>query len=275
MKRTLYLTSLRLSMTGSIAWTISILLYVLLVVYLYPSMRDVLPYEQFLQAMPEQFRGAIGVADEAALQMFFSGDTIDFRAWLNTEYMTWLPLMLGIYGIVYCGGLVSREVDRGTMDLVLSQPVRRTTFLLSKFVAFASVVVGIVLVSYAVLSIGSLGIDVTLDYRYLALAHVMVVLFVLAMAGYSTLASCAWLEPGRSVAIPGFVTALVYFLNILAPSIKSVSWLQKGSLFYYYDPLGMVFTGKVSWAGIGVYLGVMLGSLMLAMIVFQRKDIVR
>jgi len=161
------------------------------------------------------------------------------------------------------------------MDLVLSQPVKRTTFLLSKFAGFATIVVGITAVSYAVLSIGSLGIDVTLDYRYLALAHVIGALFVLAIAAYSTLASCLWLEPGRSQAVPGIVTALIFFLNMLAPSIRSVSWLQKGSLFYYYDPLTAVFTGRVSWASIGVYLGVMLGCLILAMIVFQRKDIVR
>ena len=275
MKRTLYLTSLRLSMTGSVAWTIGIVLYVLLVVYLYPSMRDALPYEQFLQAMPEAFKEAIGVGEQGRIEMFFPGGVVEFRAWLNTEYMTWLPLLLGIYGIVYCGGLVSREVERGTLDLVLSQPVSRTTFLVTKFAGFATIVVGIAAVSYTVLSIGSLGIDVTLDYRHLALAHVVAVLFVLAMAAYSTLASCLWLEPGRSQAVSGIVTALIFFLNMLAPSIKSVSWLQKGSLFYYYDPLTAVFVGHVNWAGIGVFLGVMLGCLVLAMIVFQRKDIVR
>jgi len=89
------------------------------------------------------------------------------------------------------------------------------------------------------------------------------------------LAWCLLLEPGKSVAVPGLATALIFFLNMLAPSIESAAWLQKGSLFYYFDPFAMMFRGEVSWAGIGVYLGVMLGSLILAIAVFQRKDVVR
>ena len=161
------------------------------------------------------------------------------------------------------------------MDLVLSQPLKRTTFLLSKYVAFATMVVIISAVSYVILSVGSLGIDVEFSYWYLALTHIVGVLFILAIAAYSTLASCLLLEPGKSLAAAGIVTALIFFLNMLAPSIKAATWLQKGSLFYYFNPLSMLYSGDVNWAGIGVYLGVMLGALLLAMVVFQRKDIVR
>jgi ABC-2 type transport system permease protein len=276
-RRHFYLACLRLARIGLAGWAIGIALYALLLTYLYPSVSASAGrlIQQYIESMPEQLKAAIGVAGKGTVEMFFTDGTYDFRAWVNTEYLTWLPLLLGIYAVIYCGGLVSREVERGTMDMLLSQPLRRSSFLLSKFSAFATLVAGVILVSYATLSLGSLGIDVELDYRYLALAHVVALLFALAIAGYSTLASCLLLEPGKSVAVPGLVTALIFFLNMLAPSIESATWLQKGSLFYYFDPFAMMFRGEVSWAGVGVYLGVMLGSLILAIVVFQRKDIVR
>lgn len=277
MSRSLYFTYLRLARTGLAGWAIAIGLYAVLIVYLYPSVgvsagRAI---QQYMEAMPEAVKVAIGVTEEESLEMLFPGGVYDFRAWMNTEYMSWWPLLVGVYAVVYCGGLVSREVERGTLDLLLSQPLRRTTFLLSKFGAFATLVIGIGLVSFVVLAVGSLGIEAELGYWHLALAHVVAVLFVLAIAAYSTLASCLLLDPGRSLAVSGVVTALIYFLYILAPSIEAATWLQKGSLFYYFEPLQTLFRGTVNWAGIGVYLGVMLGALLLSVVVFQRKDIVR
>jgi len=273
--RSLYLTYLRLARTGFVAWAIAIALYAVLIVYLYSSMGDAFPFLEYMEAMPEAMKAAIGISGKEALEMAFPGGVYDFRAWMNTEYMSWWPLLVGVYGVVYCGGLVSREVERGTLDLLLSQPLRRTTFLLSKFSAFATLVVGIGLASFTVLAVGSLGIDVEIDYWYLALAHVVAVLFVLAIAAYSTLASCLLLDPGKSMAVSGVVTAFIYFLYILAPSLKAATWLQKGSLFYYYEPLYTLYRGTVNLAGIGVYLGVLLASLLLSVVVFQRKDILR
>ena len=275
MSRLLYLTCLRLARTGFVAWAIAIGLYAVLIVYLYPSMRDALPFLEYIEAMPEQMKVAIGITGEEALEMLVTEGVYDFRAWMNTEYMSWWPLLVGVYAVVYCGGLVSREVERGTLDLLLSQPLRRAAFLLSKFGAFATLVVGIGLASFTVLAVGSLGIDVEISYWYLALTHVVAVLFVLAIAAYSTLASCLLLDPGKSLAVSGVVTALIYFLYILAPSLKAATWLQKGSLFYYYNPLHTLYRGTVNWAGIGVYLGVMLASLLLSVALFQRKDILR
>ena len=275
MSRSLYLTYVRLARTGFVAWAIAIALYAVLIVYLYPSMRDAFPFLEYIEAIPEQMKAAIGISEKEAIEMAFPGGVWDFRAWMNTEYLSWWPLLVGVYAVVYCGGLVSREVERGTLDLLLSQPLRRATFLLSKFSAFATLVIGIGLVSFAVLAVGSLGIDAELGYWYLALAHVVAVLFVLAIAAYSTLASCLLLDPGKSMAVSGVVTAFIYFLYILAPSLKAATWLQKGSLFYYYEPLYTLYRGTVNWAGIGVYLGVMLASLLLSVVVFQRKDILR
>lgn len=275
MSLSLYASVLRLARVGFLAWAVVFILFALLIMYVYPSVRDSVALETYLTSLPEEMLIAIGAGDASTLDFVFSDGSFDFRAWLSIEFLGSWPVMVGIYAVVYASGLVSREVERGTLDLLLSQPLDRSKFLLSKFTAFATLVLGIGAISYLSILAAASFLDVTMSAWYLLEVHIMGVLLVLTIAAYSTLASCLFLDPRKSLAVAGIVTVVFYFLNILAPTLDSVSWLQKVSLFYHYNSLATLFTGKLSWAGIGVYLGVLLGALGISLAVFQRRDILK
>ena len=267
-------TGLRLSRTAFISWALGLGLLVVFVVALYPSVRDVGGLQEYLESLPESFQVMLGSTGFDS-ELLFPDGVYDFRAYLNDQYLILLPVMVGVYAVFYCGGLVSREVERGTLDMLLSHPLARWQFVATKFATFALLVSGIALVSWALVVALMPLVDATGSIAYVGLAHIVAVLLVLAIGGYCTLFSCRILEPGKALAASGIVTVALYFLNILAPLADSISWLQKASPFYYFNALELLYFGRVDWVGIGVYVGMLVGGLLASLLVFERRDILK
>lgn len=276
MSPSIYRNVLTLGKVGAIAWSVVLALWALLVVWIYPSLEDTgVNFEEYLNAMPEELRASMGIASAAESALIFDAGAFTYAGFLNVEYISWLPLLLGIYAVVYCGGLVSKEVERGTLDVVLSQPVERTTFLLSKLAGFLTLALGATAVSTAAVLLGAVTIGENANAGNVLAVHFVSFLLVAAIAGYSTLASCVSLDPGRSLAAAGALTALTYFANVLGSAIGAVSWVKYGSLFHYYDSLQTLAEGEVNWAGVAVYAGVFAATTAAAVLIFRRKDLVR
>ena len=272
----IYRNVLTLAKVGVVAWSVVLVLWALLVVWIYPSLGDTgVNFEDYLDAMPEQLRAAMGIAGPEETALVFQAGAFTYEGYVHIEYISWLPLLLGIYAVVYCGGLVSKEVERGTLDVVLSQPVERTTFLLSKLAGFLTLALAATGSSTIAVLLGALTIGEDANVTNLVAVHVVSFLLVAAIAGYSTLASCISLDPGRSLAVAGVLTAVSYFANVLGSAVEAVGFLKYVSLFYYYDSLQVLAEGAVNWAGIAVYVGVFTVTTAAAVLVFRRKDLVR
>lgn len=276
MSLSIYRNALTLARIGVVAWSVVMAFWALFVVWIYPSVSNTgVNFEEYLNAMPEQLRAAIGVAAPEETALVFEAGAFTFVGYLNIEYLSWFPLLLGIYAVVYCGGLVSKEIERGTLDVVLSQPVARATFLLSKFAGFMTLALAVTLTSTAAVLFGALTIDDDVSAANLLAVHAVSYLLVAAIAGYSTLVSCVWLDPGRSLAAAGIITAVSYFANLLGSAIPDLSWLKYGSLFYYADSLQVLAQGRVNWIGVTVYVAVCAVTLAVSIAVLRRRDLVR
>ena len=276
MSMSIYRNVLTLAKVGVVAWSVVLVLWALLVVWIYPSLGDTgVNFEDYLDAMPEQLRAAMGIAGPEETALVFQAGAFTYEGYVHIEYISWLPLLLGIYAVVYCGGLVSKEVERGTLDVVLSQPVERTTFLLSKLAGFLTLALAATGSSTIAVLLGALTIGEDANVTNVVAVHVVSFLLVAAIAGYSTLASCISLDPGRSLAVAGVLTAVSYFANVLGSAVEAVGFLKYVSLFYYYDSLQVLAEGAVNWAGIAVYVGLFAVTTAAAILVFRRKDLVR
>ena len=93
----LYLSGLRLSRISFLTWAGIILVYAFLVAYFYDTFKEMAGLEEYMSAIPEQMQAAVGIAGREVGA--FSGGVMDPRFFINTEYMAWLPLMLGIYAV--------------------------------------------------------------------------------------------------------------------------------------------------------------------------------
>jgi len=265
----------RLGMIGAMTWGLVGVAWASIAAAIFPTVANSLPHGtlmQYYQAMPKELLAAMGLTD---ISLLFPNGEYSYAGYLGGEYFAFFPLLLGIYSVVYCGGLVSQEIERGTLDMHLSQPISRVGFLFSKFSGFGALVLTATILSYTGLTVASWIGGESINHLYLAGAHLVALLLSMAVAAYATLASCLLADPRRSLALAGGITALTYFANIIGSAVASLDWFQYLSLFHYYDALHLVAAGEVNWAGVGVYLGVFAASLAAAALVFRSKDLVK
>ena len=266
MSLALFLAHLKSSRWGIVAWVAIIFVYALLVIYLYPTVADTFGTEYY-QILPDWLKQALGLED-----VDLSGG-LPLSIYVTTEFLAWWPLLVGIYAIFAAGGIVAREMDKGTLGLLLSQPLRRSRLLSSKFAAFCLALIFIGIAAVAGIALGFALIDVSASLGGICLAVVEGLCLVLAIGSYSLLFSCIFLDPRRTLTASGLLTAAFYILSFIAPILGRFDWLSRLSLFYYYRPGQIVDTATPDWAGLGIYLGLTAVCFIASLRVFQRRDI--
>ncbi len=262
----LFLSHLKAGRWGLVAWSGLMGLYALLIFYLYPTMKAA-GYEQMFEKLPESIKALAG------LQNLPPGVGLSLETFVSVEFMSMWAAMVAIYAVFAAGGIVAREVERGTMDLILAQPLSRTRLVLSKFAVFLSGV--------GIIALGSLvGIlaGIALTAEKMSLGNTALALFqgwslVLAVGSYSLLLSCLTLDPRRTLLLSGTITAAFYILNFTAPALKGYTWVGRLSLFHYFAPEPIMRTGQPDWWGLGIFWGLALLCLALSLAVFRRRDI--
>lgn len=265
---------LNFSRWGTLAWVAVILVYVLVLFYFYASLGGAEFLESYLgmlEGMPEGMKQALGLTELGSPAI---GDLIGIEFYLNTEYLTWLSLMLAIYAIFFGSGLVARDAERGALEFLLAQPVRRFQVVAAKFLVFKLALATIMTTSVASMLVGAALIGESLSLTNLLLAHLQAFVLVVAVGAYASLFSVLYLNSSRALMVSGLITAAMYILNFVGPSLGSFQWLQKASLFYYFQGLPILLEGQLHLAGLVLHAGVAVAALAAAAVLFERRDIV-
>jgi|TARA_B100000315_G_C14434415_1_gene521700 ABC-2 type transport system permease protein len=260
----LFLNNLKLGRWGLLAWTVIIFLYALLTMSLYPTMKSTDIFSS-INEMPEAFQAAFG------------WEGADFiltpESFAAMELLVLWPVLIGIYAIFSSIG-IAREVERGTIDLLLAQPVQRYKILISKFAVFVLAAILIASASLVGLIVGSAMIQESVDIITLSLVLIEALLFVLVFASLTLFFATIFLQPRKSLLAAGVLMAGSYILNFIIPIMDpSISWLRNLSLFYYYQPQEIISNASLNGTAIVVYAGVAMVAFVAAILVFQRRDI--
>ena len=270
MNRYLFAFGLKSSRGGLIAWSVFFILYGILMVYLFNPMQDIADtiaeYADKFGAMFEIFAGDIG-------SLLNPDGTLSLGKWLSLEYLSMWPMMMAVYAIFFGGNIVAREADKGTLDMLLSQPVKRTQVIMSKFAVFPLLLLGVAAASILGIVIGMGIIGTASDVAGICLVFLPGMLLPMAVASYSLLFSCIFLDPRKTLMAAGSLTGLFFLLNILSDTIDSLDWIGYLSIFHYYAPGEIAADFNVDWLGIGVYTAIIAVCTAASVYVFQRRDI--
>jgi ABC-2 type transport system permease protein len=162
-----------------------------------------------------------------------------------------IVLMISIWAIGRGSGAVAAEIERGTMDLILSRPVARWTYLASQVVVAT---VGLAILAAAMLA----GASIALQYNYLREPPSPSILFWpavnlaalgLPIFGYTLLASSLDHARWRPTTIGSVLTLggmIAYFVSMI-PVLQETSWkpwLDRVSIFKLYNPVELVDAGE-------------------------------
>lgn len=254
----------------ALAWVIGVGALAFLTGALYRSI-GAADYVELIEQFPEGLRAFMGLDPNAPIP---SGEEFAVNLWLNTQFLSFGAALFAIYAVVHCSAAIAREREKGTLDLMLSQPIRRRSFLLWRGLVFVVSSTGLAVATALILIAGLATAAATVDVMNLSLTLFQAWLVALAVAGYSLAFSCLFLSTAKAAAAAGLLTTGFYSIDIIARTVQEVDWLGNISLFHFYDPQHILDTGELSWLGIAVCGGVAVGAVAAAVVIFDRRDIV-
>jgi ABC-2 type transport system permease protein len=184
-----------------------------------------------------------------------------------------------VWGITRGSDAVSGQLERGTMEMVLSAPVRRGAVFLSQALATtagAALLSGVLLAAvWSAVALGPWSGTVTPARFVPAVANVFGLM--VCMAGLAAAVSAADSHRWRTIGILcGF-----YVFSILAKLVGRLStrygWVGYLSVLNAYEPQRLVSGTPESWALLARYDGVLLGVGLVAYlagaVIFARRDL--
>ena len=245
-------------------WCIGLILLGAILLAFFPVIRDAPFISEYIEAFPEEFLA------------LFAGEVTDYTSpegYLNGElFFLMYPLLLLVFAIGFGSGAVASEEERGTLDLLLSNPLQRWRVVLEKYLAMLIFGLILVFVFWATIAIGGAIIDMGLNL--LRLASICFSGFLLAMAfGSVALAiGCARGKVGVAIGVGGALGVYAYMLNALAPLIDWLEPFQVASPFYYYIDANPLKYG-LDPVHASVLIGISIVFLAIAIVAFERRDL--
>ncbi|MEZ5115118.1 MAG: ABC transporter permease subunit [Candidatus Nanopelagicales bacterium] len=257
------LDELRLRRFSLTVWTLSVILTVAMVDLLYPSIGSNSGYDEVMQNMPEELQALFGAVDMSTPMGYLSIELYSF----------FLPAILIAYAVGRGAACVAGEEEGHTLDLLLAQPVSRTSVYLQKALAM---VVGVVILSAASMlttvvlagpsDMTSIPLDqlfaVTLHQALLALTFGVIALAVAVATG----------RRGPGIAVAAGYAFLSYLVEGLGKTIDWLGNLRPLSPWNWYSSEEPLLQG-ISPVDVGVFAAVVLVVAAVGLVVFDRRDL--
>lgn len=225
-------------------WSVGFVAVVLLLVLIYPSIRDLAELEVFIDNLPEALRNLMLGAGAA--------DFLSPTGFLNSRFFAFLaPGMLLVYAISTGAGAIAGEEERGTLEVLLAAPIARWRVVVEKFAALTGGVVLLVLVSFVVLWLGGAGVGLNVPAGRLAEASVSLALLGVFSGAMALAIGAATGGRGLGVGVATGFAVTGYLVNALAPLVGVLDAVQPATAFYYYAAAAPLVDG-LNLAHVGV-----------------------
>lgn len=235
------------------------------------SLVDLTALRTFLKALPPEFQNLSGVSvDEVAT----------YAGRIALAYVDPVLLMTAaVWGISRGSDAVSGEISRGTMEMLLAQPVHRATVL---FTQATVTVLGAIIISLA--ACGGTGIGLaTVDLGEpmqpgLFLPPALNVFgLIFFLAGTSTLASSCDNYRWRTVGLMGGIFIIGLILKVMARTVQQLEWLRFFTFFGAFEPQAMVSESGAAWELLFQYNAILMGmglaAYVAAGVIFCHRDL--
>jgi ABC-2 type transport system permease protein len=187
------------------------------------------------------------------IEKLIGGDRIAIGQGLDTLSIGYVhPLlltMLSVWAVGRAAGAIAGELDKGTMELLLAQPLARWRLVASHFVVDCLTIPILCACLWAGTTLGSHVFDLVAmtatDRKPVdpllfgpALANVGMLLF--AISGYTMAISSAGRFRTRVLGIAVVLTLLQFLINLLGQTWQDIEFLRPCTVFYYYQPQGLI-----------------------------------
>ena len=186
----------------------------------------------------------------------------------------YLEMILLFLGIFYGASIITREVDKNTLDMVLSLPISRTRFIAEKFLVYLSntifMPISAIIITYILHFTVNEEFD-TIAFVYASFAYWL--LFV-ALGTISLFMGTVFLESTKSYTASGIVILGMWVIERVAGLVSSLKSFQYFSVFHYLngtiilkDGIGTVLDEII------IVLGISIIFFIASLLMFNHKDL--
>lgn len=265
MLRSIALKTLRDARRGFLWWSLGLVGLVALMVSVYPTVRSNPSLNKLVDEYPEALKAFIAF-----------GGQVDYTSpagYLGSELFSFMvPLLLMVAAIGGGAGVIAREEEQGTLELLMANPVSRARVVLEKSAAVAAEVAALGFVLWAALWVGAVSVGMDISAGHLAAATFSAVLLALAYGAIAVLLGAATGRRGLAVGVTAATAVAAYLVNGLAPLVDGLEIPRKVSPFYHYaagDPL----RHGLSLVHMSVLVAIAAAATLIAPAVFSRRDL--
>lgn len=245
------------SRTALIWWIIGVALYTIINIAVYPAFEDSMLLET--ENFPDFMVDALGITDLSQIGPY-----------IYAQVFLLLPLVLAFLPIMSFAGAIAGAEERGGLDVTLTQPVTRRSYVISTWIV-AVVSVALVLLITGILSwltvqvIGeNLGIGETL------LAAWSVFPVTIAVGTIGLVLSAVMRSRGTVLGASIGIVFLLYLIDVIGNINKDLDGLRYISPFRYFND---IFSYSVPAWHYLLLIGLALVLLVASIKLFERRDI--
>jgi ABC-2 type transport system permease protein len=217
-----------------------------------------------------QFLRNLGVTEET------SSVALMIASWNHP----FILLLVSMWSIGRGSGAVAAEVERGTLDLILSRPVARWAYLTSQVI--------VAVLGLAILA-GGLFLGAAIAVRYNAFHQppdpwklirpaINLAALGLPIYGYTLLASSLdhvrWRPTsiGSFLTLAGFIAFVISLIEVFQ-KMRWKPWLERISIFKAYNPVELVTKGESFEFNVGILAAIGTAGIVLAFVAFAFRDL--
>jgi len=246
-------------------WSLGLVGLVAMLVAVYPSIRDNPGLNKLIESYPEALKAFIAF-----------GGAVDYASgagYLGSELFSFMvPLLLLVAAIGAGARATAGEEERGTLDLLLANPLSRRRLLLEKAGARVAELALLSLVLWVSLLVGVQLASMGVSAAHLAAATTGAALLAVAYGAIAMLAGAVSGHRSVAVGVSAAAAVAAYLVSSLAAIVHGLQPLRQVSPFYHYvapDPLRHGL--DVAHTGFLVVLAIV--AWVAAVVAFDRRDL--
>lgn len=208
---------------------------------------------------------------------FFGVQSFDIKSFNNYIVLQFLSLiwviLIAAFVISFARNMISGELEDGTLELLLSQPIERHQLLTSESAALLGGIVSLVVTTILSIIVFGAIFQVGVTYGgYLSFMALAIALFV-AIAGYSVFFSALFKESRRAAMAAAGLTLAFYLLHYAGSFWSIADKIDWFGIFHYYTPLEVINGSGFPFKSVLILLVFGAVGFAAAQWAFRRKDI--
>ena len=213
----------------------------------------------------------------AEVLALFGGNEVSFATmggFFQIEYLglMWL-IIIGSAVVLFAVKAFASEINGGTMELVLAQPISRTKVAVTRVVAFMGYALLLNVATFVPIQLLGPTYGVELSDGIFWTVFGLGMLFTLAIGGIAMLLSSMFRDGAKPAAIAAAVLLSFWIADMVANVSEAAEFFDPVNLVTYWQPGKIINGTEMSAEAWWVYGAVAVVTLMGSVVIFSRRDV--